>query len=224
MPPPLLPSALGGNLGAFRASIFRLDPFGVVPLEPLPDIVPGVTPLRVTLDMVDGEQAVYDYDVTEHAIQALADVTANVRKRLETITITGTLGATLPMVPGAAAPAFGSFTRMDLLRARNLKAIADARAMVMVVTPRVSLARAFITSIQQSWSPSDGESTIVTVSFREARLVSPVIGVSLAPDFPAQPPGNSAAVGGGQSVVTPINTTATASSTPGVAPTIGAAA
>lgn len=220
---PLVPSPLGGNLGAFTASFFRLDPFGVAALEPLPDIVPGATPLRITFDMVDGETASWEYDVTEHAIMALADVTANVRKRLEQITITGTLGGTPPLTPLPAAPVPGSFARLDLVRLRNLKAMADSRSMVMVVTPRIALARAFITSIQHNWSPQNAESTMLTVTVREARLVTPLIGAALATDFPAQVPGNNAATGGGQSVAAPANVTATASSTPGVAPTIGAA-
>lgn len=219
---PLQPSPLGGNLGATTCSIFRLDPLGLMALEPLVDLVPGVSPLRVTFDMVDGEQASFDYDVTEHAIQSFLDVTSNVRKRLETISVTGFLGAMPPFLGSFAPPSIPGL-RLDLIRIANLKSIADARSPVMVVTPRIGLAKAFITSISQPWSPSDGESTVITVTFREARLVSPITG-DLIPDFPSQAPGNNAVAGGGQVGTSAAGQTATPSATPGVAPTVGGGA
>lgn len=204
---PLVPSPLGGNLGAFTVSVFRLDPTGVAVLEPVADVVPGLSPLRVTFDMADSESAIFEYDVTEHAIQGLIDISSNVRRKLRGITITGTLGALPPLLPGVGGfqpPSPGGLLRLDLMRMRNLVAIADARAMVMVVTPRVALARCFITSINQNWSPDNGESTMVTMTVREARLVSLMLGDVAAADHPAQLPGNNTSTGGGQSSVRPI--------------------
>ncbi len=219
---PLVPNPLGGNLGATTCSVFRLDPLGVTALEPIADIVPGLSPLRVTFDMVEGEQAIYEYDVTEHAIQSFCDVTSNVRKRLEQITITGFLGAMPPLLPMGAAPAPPG-VRLDLIRMTNLKAIADSRSPVMVVTPRIGIAKAFIQLIQQGWSPAQCDSTQVNLTVREARLVSPLTGDLIAPDFPAQAPGNNAATGGGQAATTSTGQTATASGTTGVPPTVGGA-
>lgn len=206
---PNVPSPLGGILGANTASFYKLDPTGKVPLEPILDLVPGITPLRVTLDMVDNETITFNYDVTEHAVQSFLDTTSNVRKRLETMTITGTLGATPPLLTfplsGVAGPALnppvppvpGSLLRLDLLRLKNLQNIADDRRPVMVVTPRYGMNSAFITSISEQWNPSMGESMIVSVNVKEARLVSPITGL-VEPDFPAQTAGNNAATGGGQ--------------------------
>ncbi len=236
---PLVPSPLGGNLGATTASFFRLDPLGVAALEPLIDLLPGLSPLRVTLDMVDQESATYQYDVTEHPLQSFLDVTTNVHKRLEKITITGTLGATPPLqqfpppgvpIQGADIPVLpvppvpGSLLRLDLLRIKNLKSIADARAPVMVVTPRVGLAKAFIESIVPNWNPNLAESSTVTITLKEARLVNPLTGGELiAPDFPSQQPGNNASSGGGQSQTSAVSESATpqSGSPDGLPPSIG---
>lgn len=220
-------SLFNGTRGQSTCSIFRLDPLGNVPLEPLADIVPGYTPLRVTLDMIDGESKTCEYDATEHAIQdtMASDIISHVRKRLKSITISGTLNAMPPMLPAPVPNPPAAFARFDLLRMRNLEAIADTRQLVMVTTPRVSLARAFIVSLAQSWSPSDGESLNVSITFREARVVSALLASAVSPDFPSQVPGNNAASSGGQSVASPVsNVTVTPSATPGVAPKIGAAA
>lgn len=225
MPFPLQPSPMGGNLGATTASFFRLDPLGVAALEPLIDLLPGLSPLRVTLDMVDSESASYTYDITEHPLQSFLDVTTNVHKRLERLTITGTLGATpplqqfpppilatvgvdVPVIPVPPVP--GSLLRLDLLRIRHLKQIADDRAPIMVVTPRVGLAKCFIESITPNWNPNLAESSTVTVVVKEARLVNPLTGGELvAPDYPAQASGNNASSGGGQSQTSSVGESAT---------------
>lgn len=216
-------SALGGNLGAFTCSIYRIEPISGMPIEPLPDILPGITPLRVTFDMVDGETISYEYDVTEHAVQGFLDVTTNVHKRLERLTVTGTLAATLQIpaeIPLLAPPAPGDFVRLDLMRIKNLVAMADARMPVMVLTPRARLARAFITNVTSQWGPENGESMIVSCSFKEARLVSPLTGDLLSPDFPAQEGGNDAATGGGQSTTTPVQEEAAPSDIDGLPPDV----
>jgi hypothetical protein len=230
MPFPTLALPFGGNLGAFTASIYRIDPFTGIPFEPLPDVVPGVTPLRVTIDCVDGESATYEYDVTEHAIQGLVDITTNVRRRLERLTIQGTLSGAPPLLPidlGLDAPplppglpSVGSIVRLDLMRFKNLKSVADARLPVMVVTPRVSLAKAFITSLSHSWGPDDGESTQVSIAFVEARIVSPLTG-DIAVDYPAQTPGNNAS-GGAPAQANVGASASNTNATTGIPPSVGA--
>jgi hypothetical protein len=208
-------------LAKLTCSIFKLDPLGVTPTEPVADVQPGFSPRRVTLDMIDQEGASYDYDVTEHNVAGFRDIASNVRKRLETITVQGTLGRTAPFVVPIALGQ-SPFARRDTERLEALKAIADARAPVMVVTPRVGLAKALITYIQHQWSPQNGESLLVSITAREVRIVSPLIGTAVAADFPAQNPGNNVATGGGQSATATVNQSATPSGIVGVPPTLGA--
>jgi len=213
---PLVPSPLGGVLGAETASFFALSPIGV-PFEPLLDLIPGVTPFRITFDMVDSESISHSYDVTSHAVQTFFDVTSNVRKQLETITITGTLSAVPPLLPIGAIPVPGSFLRLDLLRIANLRALADKRQPIMVVTPRFGLPKCIITDINHTWNPAMAESSQVSISLTEARIVSPLTGLTEA-DFPAQAPGNNAAQGGGQSATTDTGTTSPPGAVDGLSP------
>lgn len=218
-------SPLGGNLGASTASFFRLDPATfTVPIEPIVDLVPGVTPLRVTMDMVDSETLQLDYDVTENSLQDFTDVASNVRRRLRRVSVTGTLSRLAPLSPlGVPPPPTPPGLQLDLLRARNLQAMADARLPMMFVSPRTSLARAFISSYSQPWSPDNGESLIVTLQLVEARLVSPIT-APVAQDYPAQAPGNNAATGGGQQSSKVVETqTPTPPTAPGNAPGVRAA-
>jgi hypothetical protein len=216
---PIVESPLGGFLGTTTLSVYRLDPTGTVPIEPIPDLVPGVfTPFRVTVDIVDSEQLISECDVTQHPVQDFLDVVSHVHKRLEVLTVSGTLGAALKSLPFDGPVPPGAFARLDLLRIRNLRRIQDSRAPVMVVTPRNALARAFIASVNPQWGSSDGEQTIVTMTFVEARMVSPLLGAEVAPDYPAQEAGNNAASGGGQAPTATADGGATASPTPGVAP------
>lgn len=210
---PLVPSPLGGIIGAYTASFFKLDPTGTVPREPLLDLVPGVSPLRVTFDIVDSESFSYTYAKTNNAVQTLTEITSHVRKNLERVTITGTLGALLPLTPGPVPtfavtapqpPAPGSLLRLDQLRIRNLKAIADAKEPIMVVTPRAGIARGIITNLVPNWTPDHGESATCSVTVEEVRLVSPILGRGEV-DFPSQTPGNNATQGGGQTATKPAN-------------------
>lgn len=203
---PLVTSPLGGIVGATTASFFKLTPVGV-PFEPLPDLVPGVTPLRITFDMIDGQSESIDFDVTEHAVQSFLDITSNIHERLDTMTITGTLGATPPLlpVPFSTPPVPGSFARLDLLRVENLKALARQKQPIMVVTPIVGFASCAIVNITPQWSPAIGESMTVAITVKEIRIVSPLAGPLVA-DYPAQEPGNNAASGGGQSATTATST------------------
>lgn len=212
------------GLAYYTATVYRLDPTGTTPLELLADIVPGITPLRTTFDMVDSESFTCEYDTTDHAVQAfgIVDFTSHVRKRLKSINITGTLGALLPLVLGPPPPQLPGSPRLDVLRLRNLEAIADARQLIAIATPRVYLRRAIITNLQHNWSPGEKESITVSITVREARLVSPLTGDFVSPDYPAQTPGNNAASGGGQSPTTTVDAEVTPSGITGVPPTIGA--
>jgi len=197
-----------GIIGFNTASFYRLDPTGTVPIEPIADIVPGVTPFRVTFDMIDSESQMQAYRVTRNTLQDFSDVTPNVHKELTQITITGTLSAAAPMsiVGLPPLPTFGA--RLDLLRLANLERIADQRRPIMCVTPRVSLARCFITSITRPWVPSDGDSSVVTVTVLEARIASPY-NADVLPDTDALDAGNSQTTGGGEQsagTVTTANT------------------
>lgn len=218
-------SPLGGILGATTCSVYRLDPTGTVPLEPIPDLVPGVfTPFRVTLDIVDSEQMASECDVTAHPVQDFFDVTSHVHKRLDMLNITGTLGAGLKPLPFQGPSAPSAFARLDLLRVKNLRALQASRAPLMVVTPRNSLAKCFLASVVPSWTSADGERTTISLGFIEARLVSPLVGEAIVPDFPEQSAGNNAASGGGQAQTAPVGVEGFSDGTPGVAPDVPIAA
>lgn len=225
--PWLQESPLGGVLGAFTVSIFKLEElFGlVIPIEPLLDFVPGVSPLRVTFDMIDNEQIQHEYVVTDHPLQDVGDATVNVHRRLRKLTVSGKLSAQLaqsPVIPLPLPPIPNplGILRIDLIRLQNLQNLADQRQPVMVVTPRYSMAKALIESIQREWGPSDGESANCTVTFKEARIIAPTFGAPLSSDFSAQVPGNNAAVGGGQAPSAVSGVSAAPSPVPGGAPVV----
>lgn len=219
---------LGKNFARRTVCIYKLDPLAfTVPIEPIADIVPGITPLRVTLDLVDSKTIDLSYDVTQNSIQAGSDVTANVHKNLERLTVTGTM-IPIPFPPAPPAPIPiqpanpGGIIRLDRLRLSNLQMMADARKPVMVTTPDFALGRAFIERINSPRTPSDGDVSIVTIDFIECRLVSPVAGNQIVPDFDAQLPGGNQTTGGGQQATqTVTGTTATPSQTIGVPPNVG---
>jgi hypothetical protein len=79
------------------------------------------------------------------------------------------------------------------------------------------LKQCFIESINRPWSPDIGPNTELTVSFVEARILGPELGVGL-PDYDSQLPGNGTQAGGGNVAGFPSITSETASTTPGLAP------
>lgn len=216
-------SPLGGVLGAYTASIFALDPIlGVMPIEPLLDIIPGVSPLRVTLDMVDGEKVTHEYSITTNAIGDIADTTSNVHRKLRHLTLEGTLSAALSDPPFLPIPLLAflpnplGLIRVDLIRIQNLRKMADERRPVMVVTPRYSMARAFIGNVSSNWDPAKGHSHSVSIDFHEAFLAQPTLGKSIAGDFKSLASGNGAASGGGVGGTSPAGSAPAPS--PGGAP------
>jgi hypothetical protein len=216
-------SPLGGNLGATTLSVYRLDPTGTVPVEPLPDVVPGVfTPFRVTMDVVDSEQISNNAEVTRHPVQDFLDVVSHIHPRLRVMTVAGTLGALPKLAPfvDVAPPNPAGFARFDLLRIRNLERMVRARALVMVVSPRFSMARAVLANVTPAWSKEDGRRTAVSLTFVEVRLVSPLLGAEVVPDYPGQAPGNNVASGGGQSGTTQLGVRGEAPGTVGLSPRV----
>ena len=214
--------ALLGLIGRSTASFFALDPTGTTPIQILPDLVPGVTPLRITFDLIDQESFTEEWDVTENSLQDFSDTISNLRRRLKTLSITGTISGIAQALPiGVPPPPIPPGFRPDFIRASALSQLAARRRPVACVTPRVSLPRAFITSISRPWSPDNGQSTIITVSLKEARIVSPITIDSVAPDFAGQIPGNNTATGGGQQAGSAVVTqTVQPSGTPGVPPVV----
>jgi len=192
-------SPLAGWLGTETASLFALDPTGTTPVEPVADIVPGITPFRITLDVVDSETLSRRYRVTRNALQDFADATSNCYAELVQVTIQGTLSGVGPLSPAVGqAPLFGA--RLDLARMSNLEQLADRRRPILLISPRISIAKAFITALDRIWTPAHGESTGVAITFLEARIVSP-LAVAAIPDVDSLEPGNNAAIGGGDGAV-----------------------
>lgn len=213
-------SPLAGLLGLTTASFFKLDPSNTVPVEPVADIVPGITPFRVTLSMIESENHTQSYRVTTNTLQDFTDTTPNVHRELIQLSITGFFSSAPPMsLTGLPPPPTFGF-RIDLLQMANLERIADARKPIMVVTPRVSLAKCFIQSISRPWAPTDGQSTPVVINVIEARIASP-FNVDVLPDTAGLAAGNSQTTGGGEQSVTPVTTPnpsppATAQTAPGI--------
>jgi len=215
-------SPVWGLLGWQTASFYALDPAtSTVPIEPLADIIPTVTPFRVAMSAIDNENYVQNYRVTRNALQDFTDVTPNVHKNLTELTITGVFSSApnmsllgVPITP----PTFGF--RLDLLQMANLERMADKRRPVMVITPRVCLARAFIASVTRPWTPADGENLPVVVQVIEARIASPFYTDAL-PDTDSLAPGNSQTTGGGEQSVTPVETPSATSPSVGQVPPDG---
>lgn len=203
------------------ASIYRLSRATgfQVPIEPIIDLVPGITPYRVTMDLIDSEDVSLNYTVTENSLQDFSNATSNVHRELRRMTITGVMASTLqtPLPVPIPATTGSALVRFDLLRISNLERIADRREPVMVVTPRFSLPKCFIESISRPWSPDIGPNTEVSISVVEARILSP--GQSEAiPDYDAQLPGNGAPSGGGNVSPSVSNSAELPFNIPGVAP------
>lgn len=225
---PFVKNPLGGNLGARTASFYKLDPLGIVPVEPLLDLLPAFTARRVTLDAIESEEKSLDFAVTTNALQDFTSAQSNVHKELERITVTGIAISSIDLglagsVGVAGIPGFGGGLRLDLIKADNLELMANARMPIMFVSPRIDMPKAFIENITRSWDPDLGDNTIISISLVEARLVNPVDLAPAVADLEASATGNNAAVAAGAQAGTPVSTQ---SVTPGAtfnsAPTIGA--
>lgn len=218
------PSTVGasGLLGSFTASFFKLDPTGTIPVEPLADVIPSVTPFRVTLDMIDRDELIRNYSVTRHALQDLVDVTPHRKRNLKLVSITGTLSAApaLSLAGVPPPPTFGA--RLDQLRLSFLERIADHPAPIMIVTPRLSLPLGWIVGFRTPWTPADGRSTPVIIQAIEVRVASPEL-TDAVKDLDSLETGNTTAANGGEQAGKPINSTTTEPDVPQAAPTFGTA-
>jgi len=171
--------------------------------------------------MIDDEAWIQQYDVTENPMQDFSDATTNNRKRLQEMTITGTLTSALAIPLVGSIGAFSiSGVRFDFLKLANLEQIADRKEPILVTTPRRSMAKAFITSISPPWNPEDGNNTIVTITLREARIVNPLIALSAIADVAESTTGNNAATNVGAQAPEPVGAVPTLSPIPGVAPSL----
>jgi hypothetical protein len=183
--------------GPTTATIYRLDQNTLLPVEPLIDIVPSVSPNRQSLDVMTSSTRVDSYRVTTNSMQRGLDTTAHVKKELVTLTIQGLIsGAPLLRVASAINAAIGaagdridpgvgkaqSFgatlpgfpaPRRDLMQLQMLQMLVDSRQIIMVVTPEGALPRAICTRLQRANGTDVGEGTEITIDFMEARIVSP---------------------------------------------------
>lgn len=210
---PFIKSPLGGFLGVRTATFYRLDPTGTQPIEPLGDLIPSFTSNRVALDMIDSEDVDRSYMVTTNALQDFTSATSNVHKNPERLSLSGTLVSTVD-TPGVGSVGFVGL-RADLIRVANLEELADRREPILVITPRVSIPRAFIESISKSWNPDQGENTLITISLVEARIVSPLTAGGVVPDVGASATGNNSITQAGSQAAPTVQTQST---TPGAAP------
>jgi hypothetical protein len=193
---------LQGLISTQTASFYMLDPTGTVPVEVIADIVPGITPFRQTLDVIDNETFTSNYRVTRNSLQDFSDVTPNVHAELKQLVVQGTLTANGPLslIGVPPPPTFG--LRFDLLRLTFLQNLAEQRRPIACITPRVSLPQCFIASLQHNYNPSLGASISVSVTLIEARIASPFTTQAI-PDTQSLAPGNYGVTGGGEQSVTP---------------------
>jgi len=223
-------------LGASTASFYRLDPTGTVPIEPIMDIVPGVSPLRITFDMIDSDEMIRRYRVTQHPLQDLVDITPHKKRELRRLQIQGTLTAS-PILPApelvgvesrdaqiatnALAPSLAG-VRLDRIRKDFLVQIADSLPPIMVVTPRESMALAWIVEMRTPWTPKDGRSTPVFITCLECRLAGPAQTAAIK-DTESLEPGSTTSSSGGEQAGEQVGSTNTAAE-PGLAPVVGGVA
>lgn len=204
----LVSKALNGITKAEFASVYRLSRVSgfQVPVAPIANFQPGLTSNHVTIDVVDSEDISVNYTVTQNTLQDFSNSTTNVHRELRRFSVSGVMGSTIDVRSflGTGAIAQATRQRLDLVRIQNFYEIADRMEPVMAITPRFSLAQCFIESISRPWSPEIGPNTELTVSFVEARILSP--GQSAAiPNYGAQLPGNGAPSGGGNVAGSPTN-------------------
>lgn len=94
----------------------------------------------------------------------------------EVFSVTGRLSANPLGAFGAAAVlgTLGSLVRRDLIEVGKLRAIADEREPVVVVTPERVYTSMAITSMSEVYDKASGNGSILSLTFQEIRIVSPV--------------------------------------------------
>jgi hypothetical protein len=222
---PFIAAAFEGMLGITTATFYRLNSIGH-PIGLVADINPLPTQDRTQLDMIDAESSPDVYDTTDNPLQDFSSATSNVHKPPVRMSITGTISSEINLgllgsfgignIPGRVS----SF-RKDLQVLETLRAMGDRKEPIMVVTPRRTLPKAFITLIDPVWTPDLGQNTIVTINVKETRIVDPLAPGSVILDTGAMNTGNNANNPAGGQSGTPIDTQAvSAPSAPGGAPSV----
>lgn len=204
MPSPFIKSPLGGILGVRSGSLYRLDPTGTVPLSTVGEFVNPFDPQKFALDVTDSEDWSIPFQVTENPLQDFSSASTNVHKLLESVSVSGTMISSLDL--GLLASVGFPGLRADLVKFENLRALADKKEPVLFVSPRGSMPKAFIESVTLSWNPELGDNSLVTMSLREARIVSPLTAAAVVPDVEASFTGNNATKPVGTQAAAPVQT------------------
>jgi hypothetical protein len=214
-------------LGIAASVILRIDPITGTPIAPFAYLVNPFSQSSIELDVTTGHQRSTAYDVTQNAMQDATDAASNVHKRPEELSLTGVLVSGIDFGPLGAAGApspLGAGLRMDLVKLRNLRQLADRREVLMVVTPRGSLPMAFVTAISESWTNESGHISLISINFREARIVNPLAPTQAVPDVAGLEPGNNSMTDVGSQTGAPVETqTITPGANATVAPGVVAA-
>lgn len=169
--------AVAGLPGAKRVMLYSLDPTLTTPIIPVVlDLLPtqAITPYSAGLDVAESVSKTTNYTITANPLLNFATTTSNAHKELETASVSGIISATpiggfLP-----PPPTFGIFRR-DMLVAAVIENMAAQRRPILVVTPDWVMPRAFIESISRTADASDGEVVRLSITFREARVISPAL-------------------------------------------------
>ncbi len=227
---PFIQDPLEGLLGSRTATFFLLDRFSGLPVAALGftqnPFVPN--PAAVTADVVDSESYSISVDVTQNALQDFSNASTNAHLNLDTMTVSGTWVSSIDLGPLGSIglpnlPTFGlQLLRTDLTNKQFLEAMIRRREPVMVVTPRRSMPKAFMTELSEEWDPSTGENTLLTISLMEARIVSPLPGSELVPDVGTLAAGSVVGSNAGSQAAQPVSTPPAAPPpAPGAAPLLG---
>lgn len=209
IPSPFISNPWAGLLEGQTASFYRLDPFGnpigAVSIGGLPN------PNKTSFDMIDSEQSSMGFTITDNAMQDVSDATSNNFRKMATMTLTGTLVSgfsfgLLGSIDIGSLPGFSGTLRSDLQRLQALRALAELREPIMVVTPRITFPRCMIEDLTDNWDPSLGESTTVSVLLKESRIVNSLLSTSLIPDVASMNAGSVVPSPMGSQGGTPIAT------------------
>lgn len=195
--------------------VYKLDPTGTVPIEPLLDLTVGSNVNRITIDLIESENYQQTYSVSQNTLSNSSLATSHVTRNLKGLSVTGFLVPNPSMgISGILNPAnliapisqiLTKGEQLDRKRITILQSLADQGLPVGVYTPRWGIPRAFITSIACPWDPEVSQNSRIVLEFLEARIVSPVTGI-FVDDFTSQIPGNNQLTGGGQTSANATNT------------------
>jgi hypothetical protein len=212
---PFQNNPLTGIRGPFGVTIFRLDPFlGIIPISPV--VTLDGNPDQITMDIVDSEDWSDEYSTTDNSLQDFSSASSNIHRELGTASWSGTLVGGQSLLSDTLVG-----QRRDLRKVDELRALARRKEIVMAVSPRISFVRCFITSLGGNWNPELGENSQVSISVKEARVVSPLGAQQTEPDLDELLTGNNRATDSGTQAPQDSGLDGTASSTPGGSPTAG---